>query len=153
MRGGATKHRKNFPRLDSLDQSLRHFFLLDFLSFNIFFQQGIVNFSHTLNQSLPRFLNIVLHVFGNLFERNAVVLVAFLDADGHSQKIDNALESCFLADRQLNRHNPRTEAQAQFIDDILIICMFTVNLVHKEGTRQIHSFRITPNLLRLNLDA
>ena len=149
----AAEYRKNLARLDALDQSLCHLALIKRLALDVFFKKSIVYFSNTLDKRLPRLFHFVPHIFGNLIKRHAVVLVALLDANRHGEEIDDALESRFLADRKLDRHDARTEAQAQLIDDALEVGVLAIDLVDEEGARQIQRFRIAPDFLRLHLDA
>ena len=75
------------------------------------------------------------------------------DLHVQGQKVDDALESRLLANRQLYGHDAIAEAHAQLLDDLTEVGVLAVHLVDEEGTRQLGFLCIAPCLLRLDFDA
>lgn len=147
----AAEYGEDFAGLNAFNHGCRNLDFGDFLPFDVFLQQFIVEFSHGLNEFLTCLFDIALNVLWNI--RNEVFLIMRDNLHMQGQQVDDALKGRFLTDWQLHGHDTVAEAHAQLFDDLLEIRMLAVHLIDKERARQLRLFRIAPGLFRFHLDA
>ena len=130
----STEYRENLAGLNALNHGSCHFYFGDFLTFDVFFQQFIVEFCHCFNEFLTGGFHIAFDVFRHLVLHHFIVVGHNLHMQG--QQVNYALESCFLADRNLHRHNTIAKANPQFLYYTVKVSMFPVHLVDEECSGQ-----------------
>ena len=79
-------------------QTAHQFFVGQFTTIQVLFQQGVFTFSSGFDQLCAGFLSSRLKICGDLFGSLALPGVSF-----HREQVDHAFESCPFPPRQLDR--------------------------------------------------
>ena len=149
--GRTAEDRENLARLDALDEGCSHLDLRDLRALDVLLEQLVVELGDGFDELLARLFDIALDVLRDV--RDEVFLIVRDDLHVQGQKVDDTLEGCLLANRQLHGHDAIAEAHAQLLDDLTEVGVLAVHLVDEESARQLGFLCITPCLLRLDFDA
>ena len=124
------------------------------VAFEILVSKLVVHLGHGLDHLLAlrlgRFEKVGRDVYGLFFGSKILGLV---DDRLHRDQINNALELLLHADRQLDDHRPRPESLADHVHAAPEVGSGPVQLVDKADTRDRVAIRLSPDRLRLGLDA
>ena len=95
----------------------------------------------------------LFHVFRDLFATDILAEIIIVDISLHFHEVDEALEGIFRADRQLDRDSVALQSLAHHVDNAVEISAHNVHLVDIRHTRNLVFLSLTPNGLRLRLNA
>ena len=92
-------------------------------------------------------------MLGNLFLRIICAVFVVIDLRLHGHQVDNTGEITLGADGQLNRHSVTFESILHHLNNMVKICAHDVHLVNVNHSRNVVVVGLTPNSLRLRLNA
>ena len=143
------EHREDDALPDALHQTVHHFFIGNGLPFQIPFHHLIIGFHRRFHHFVMGILDPSLQVFRDfdLVRSVPVALIGFL-----VEHIDDPTEILFLPQRQFQGQDPFADLGPEIVQDIVVIGVFPVHLVHEDQTGQTGFLRQFPALFRSDLD-
>ena len=154
LEGGAAKHRLNLVRDRQNAQTLNDFFVRERAVFEVLVHQLVRSFSGRLDHLLTPFVGGVNEISGDVFIVELHALAGFVPDDGlHFEKVNNAAEVVFSADRNHDRHGVAVQTVLDLIENAEEVRADAVHLVHERDTRHVITLGLTPNGFGLRLNA
>src|SRR5580765_3705428 len=148
------KYRDDLHRQGSLSQSDADLVLRNFLAFEVFHHQIVVDRGDSLDKFFAFSLSSIHKVRGNVENIVFGTLCFVIPNKGlHCDQIDDALEMLFEADRYLHRDSVCTEAIEDRLKAAVERSSCAIQLIDKAYTRHAVFVGLTPNGLGLRLDA
>ena len=151
----ATEHRADVETQGLLADLVDQFLLSDAVGVvHELLKQGLIVLGGAFDEHGTVFLNLFFHVLGNrhLFIMRPIVFL-FPHISLVLDQVDDAHEGVLNADGKLDRDGVAVQAFTDLVHDLEIIGTRAIHLVHKAYARHIVLVSLTPNGLRLRLDA
>ena len=117
------------------------------------FHQLVVAFGDQLDQFFVRFLRGRGQVGGDLCFFPLAIAAEFVGIGLHLHQVDDAAETFFLADRELQGNNRAPESTVQGFENSLSVGAISIHSADYDDARQIDFFCISPDALGDDLDA
>ena len=99
------------------------------------------------------FLRQLTHILRNILVTDIEALVVIVHFRTHGDKVDDAAKIGFRADGKLDRHRVALETVLHHVDNIVEVGAHDIHLIHIGHARHVVLISLTPNGLRLGLDA
>lgn len=127
--------------------------LADFLAAKVFLHEIIIELGQRFKKLLTVFFGLILQIIGDRDFILNFAKIIFVNDGFHLDQIDDAFELILSTDRQLNRNRIGLKAFMHHFDNIEEVCAGNIHLVDISHARNIIFLSLTPNRLRLRLNA
>ena len=151
--GGATDNGHDLVRDGSLTQSSLDFFLGQLLAFQVLHHQLFVGLGNSLDQLVMVLLSLLLHILRNRLNADIIAHVIIVDVSLHVDQVDDTLESILLTNRQLDGHTVGVQTIMEHLNAAVEIGTHGIHLVDVDHAGNLVLVSLTPNGLRLRLNA
>ena len=148
---GAAKYREYLAGNGLLAESGFDFLNGEFFAAEVFFHESVVCFSSRFTDHFAVFFHFVFHIVRNFRDFDFLALVIFVNLYFSGQKIDDADESAFLADRQLHSHRISMQAVFHRLYGMQEIRAYRIHFVDECDTRYMIGAGLSPDRFRLGL--
>ena len=98
-------------------------------------------------------LGLLAHFLGDFLLSDILAQIVIIDLGFHPNQIDDPAEEILLADRQLDRDGIALKAFMHHLHDAIEVGAEDIHLVDECHSRNLILVRLSPNRLRLGLDA
>src|SRR5580704_2129144 len=150
---GAAQHRINAALANGLAQAIDDVLHRQGSLFKELFEQRVVTFSHHFDQRFVRLLRGVREIVWNGNFLALAVAIGGVGVGLHADGVDDAFEILFGADGKLGGNGQAAENTLHAGQRAVKRGAFTIELIYKDGARQIELVGKAPDLFRLDLDA
>ena len=124
----------------------------DFFAFQIHFHQFIVEHGDSVHEFLAILIGQINHIFGNGLDTHVLAQVVIVDVGIHLHQVDDAFESLFSADGQLNGNSVALQTVIDHVQNIVEVSAHDVHLVDVNHTGDSVMVCLSPNRFGLRLD-
>ena len=149
----AACHRRHLAGDRRLADGLTDLIFRDFLTAEVLLHEVVILFGDGFEELVAVFVGDILHIIGNRHLIGDLSKVVLIDDRFHLDEINDAGERILRADRQLDCHRICLQALLHHLDDVKEVRARDVHLVDISHARDIVLLRLTPDRLRLRLDA
>ena len=113
----------------------------------VLLQKIIIQLTDLLNQIVVPFLCLILQIIRDGSDLDIFALIIFVIICLHLKQIDEADETVFFSDRNLNRNRILAQTVNDRLYRIEEVCTHLIHLVDESHTRYIVSVCLTPHIL------
>ena len=131
--------------LDLVDRKL--------LALEEFLHKSVILLGNSLDKLLVILLSKLFHIIGDRLDSDIETLIVIINLSFHCNKVDDSSELEFTTDGELNRNGITLETLLHHVDNMIEICAHNVHFVNIYHTRYMILISLTPNSLRLRLNA
>ena len=149
----AADNRNDLVGNSSLTQSSLDFSLGQLFAFQVLHHQLFVGLSNSFDQLVMIFLSLFFQVFRNFLNAHIIAHIIIVDISFHVDQIDDAAESVFLADRQLDRHTVGMQTIMHHLYAAEEVSTHGIHLVDVNHAGNLVLVSLAPNGFRLRLNA